>query len=664
MQAISLNKTGQYAVFSLNAPYKNIESIRTFTDDLSGVGTIIKQFRWSKDNTAWSYWSELTQQNLNDLKLNPANPFYIEYKYQLASQGFMTINNVQIEPNYQIQDPSSQIVFEENGCQNSQLACTSSGIDRASILSKCDTPTFNPYAVNPAINLYKDLSASISDLFGMEVLYMRAVPNNRSGDVILKEWTLYNVDEPVCSKVMVPDNKFPDDTMQYSMYGIGYEQPFEIEIVKQIFERDFGIDAAPQKNDIIFFPLVGNRLYEVQSSRPFKGFMMENTSWKCELVIYKPKSNRDMPDTVNDIMDDLMRSSDRLFGEETQNQIEDIAKPQQYDRKLGTNLQDPTRDYVNQDLVVMDNKIINRSVTVADHYYDLQSIFAPDKDVQAVTYKAVSNFINSQDFAFTTWFKYVKPKYTISEDSCKIMSRTGNTIIVTIGSLRKYPAGTLVQIKRQGRLNFYGVVVEVTNTNTFKVALNDEVINYLDTIAPTWVTTPGYGISRTFKNTFINGHTIDSNGAKGWKLESYVNRYFVYTNGSTPIMIPMNDTMEENKWYGLVFNHAAQFGQLNFSLWEVNNERTAKTELTSVFTRTFSNVNINAAEILPEDDEKQFELIASNHYQTNIRIFKNIIPYEQQSTILNQYIIEDGREAIVIDNSLPILHLPFVGSTK
>lgn len=654
MQPISLNKTGQYTIIQLSESYKNVEYIRTFTDDIAGIGILIKQFRWSINNTVWSYWIELTQDNLISLELDPDNELYIEYKYQLATQGNIIINAVKIEPSYKLLDPNIQII-------EPSLLCSSCGIDRSTILTTCNS-TFNPYSINPAINLYKDLSASIQDIFGMDVMYLKAIPKEKSGDVIFKEWTLYAVDDPICTKIMVQNNEFPSNDNQYDSYGIGYEQPFEVEIVKENFERDFGLDTIPQKNDIIFFSINPDHLYEIQSTSPVKGFMMEITSWKCELTIYKPKSNRDLPETVKDIMDDLMYSSDELFGEEISKDIKDIVNPQQFDRSLGTTHQDHTRLYINQLMNIIDAKLYNHSTNISDHYYDLSSIFTPNKINIGVKYHAISNFNANQNFAFTSWNKFIKPKYNIASDSCKITHIQGNELTVTISKTRSYAIGSLVNIFRQGRLNFYGIINEIINNNTFKVILSNEIISYLNSISATWMSATGYSMKLTFSNTLINGYgTVGTPGEnKGWKLESFVNQYFLFTINDNNILITLPEILNENNWYGIVLNYASTFKQINFSIWEINSDKkTNNSNLIQVFTQTINNI-----ESENKDFCGNFYIPACNMYQTNIRIWKEIIPQEQQSTVLNQYIVGDGYEAIVIDNALPILKLPYLGRTK
>ena len=653
MEPVTLTKTGQYAIFKLSEPYSHVNYVRTFSDDLSGVGTLIKQFRWSTDGEIWSYWIELTQENLNSLSLKPENLFYIDFKYQLASQGHMSIIDVKIEVDYEIQDPHAHIVLPT-------LSCSDCGMDRASILAQC-TGTFNPYAVNPAINLYKDLSSSIQDMFGMEVYYLRNVPKARSGDVVFKEWTLFNVEEPVCTKVMVDKNEFPSDNLQYDSFGVSYEQPFEIEIVKSNFERDMGIDSIPQKGDIIYFPIIGNRLYEIQSSTYVRGFMMEITSWKCELTIYKQKSDRDIPTSIQETMEEIMRSNDSEFAEELGMETVELTKPQQYDPNLGTNLQDPSRAYINQELSILNGIISNHNTTVAEYYYDLSSILRPGIYDDAITYRAVSNFNETQNFAFTTWFKHTNAKFVIPDSPCTLSDRQNNTFIVRTTKARKYKEGTLVHIYRQGKLNFYGIIVQSLNPNTYKLAIHEDVIRYLDALSPSWSTAPGYTIRQMFKRTYISGYGDVGSPAKkkGWKLESFANRYFQYTEGDLSFLIPMSEDLKEGEWYGMVFNYAAGFKQINFSLWQLDQRRTAKTDLVNVFNRTINNVPVS-----DKNYGDAFKLIASPHHQTNIRVFTQIIPPEQQSLVLNQIIVDEAQNGLIIDNALPLLRIPFVGKSK
>jgi hypothetical protein len=75
--------------------------------------------------------------------------------------------------------------------------------------------------------------------------------------------------------------------------------------------------------------------------------------------------------------------------------------------------------------------------------------------------------------------------------------------------------------------------------------------------------------------------------------------------------------------------------------------------------------------IIPEDyttvdDEwREYRLVATPLKVTNIRLFNSLEnDTDKQMTLLNENIVEDAQLAIVIDNALPRLRLPWIGQTK
>ena len=40
---------------------------------------------------------------------------------------------------------------------------------------------------------------------------------------------------------------------------------------------------------------------------------------------------------------------------------------------------------------------------------------------------------------------------------------------------------------------------------------------------------------------------------------------------------------------------------------------------------------------------------------TNIRVFTNVIEFEQHNNVLNQYVVRDNQLSILIDNAIPSL---------
>ena len=61
----------------------------------------------------------------------------------------------------------------------------------------------------------------------------------------------------------------------------------------------------------------------------------------------------------------------------------------------------------------------------------------------------------------------------------------------------------------------------------------------------------------------------------------------------------------------------------------------------------------------------KYTLPASNMLYTNIRLFKQIeTDLSKQIIMLNQAIVQDAQYAIIIDNAIQRLNLPWIANTK
>jgi hypothetical protein len=197
--------------------------------------------------------------------------------------------------------------------------CSNEVSNRPVIFSDCNF-TFNPYAVNKALNMYQDLSLMVNKVFGWEANYYSIQPQGRGKDVILKEYTLFNVVAEKCVKIMVPQNQFPDNKINFDPFGLQFEEPFEIQIDKRYFESIFGKGSQPRKRDILYFP-TPNRIYEINSTYLFKDFLNAPVYFKIELRKYSPKSNTYFQDPAyKEELDGIAISTTELFGEDIKNE--------------------------------------------------------------------------------------------------------------------------------------------------------------------------------------------------------------------------------------------------------------------------------------------------------------------------------------------------------
>jgi len=649
----TLSIPGQFVIIESNQLFVNVTRIRGWSEEVQGLGTLIKEFSWSVDKSSWSYWTLLTQENLEALSnrnILPKSGFYFRFRYTLSSIGNIVISGVKLNVEQSATD--TNLGYVPPG-----FFCAEFGSMQGSILTTCGG-SFNPYLINPCNDILQQLAYGIQNMFGLDCIYMRAIPDKNSADVVFKEWTLYSVENPVCTKVLVPDNEFPSFDLQYNPYGIEYESPFEVHIVKQNFEEQFGLGKFPQQRDILFFPMFSERLYEVKSTSPEMNFLSQMSYWKVDLMIYRAKANTYAPESIQNLLDEITMDSVKAFGAEMEKETLKITKPQQYNRNIGTNLIDPIRKYINTNLKIFSVPVQNHGTIISDSHYDLSSIFEPDKSIVGVEYALTSKFTKLDSFAFSCWFKDNKPKFLIHEDPVRIEKISDSVLRLKLQVIRKYQKGQYLQIFRQGKLNFYGKIVDVLSESQFDIEVEKEVLQYLDSINNSWITAPGWIAKRCFEKVFMDSLVEKDKEIKGWKISQFAERFFILNINGKQIFFNTQENTGD-KWNGLFLNWSPIFKQLNFSLWKIKDGVQNNTQLEVVFTQTIEDL-----EFEDFNSEINYFLPASNIALTNLRIFSEIVPFEKQSLILNQNIVQDSHLLILADDSKVKHRLPFVGSTK
>ena len=320
--ALNFTYIGSYRVLTWDKPFEYVTKFNGWIIDASNssnsgsaidANDISIDFRYSIDGKTWSLWTNvgtalggLTNEfsDLFEITLDPNNKFYPEFRFTsvlVNDDGTIVYNtNEPIDPSIVIVSfeldldyaPAPEVVIYKPAA-----ICSNEISNRPVVFSDCKF-TFNPYAVNRALNLYQDLSLMVNNVFGLEANYYSVQPQARGKDVILREYTIFNVVDEKCVKLLVPQNQFPDNKINFDPFGLQFEEPFEVQIDKRYFEGIFGKGSQPRKRDIIYFPLT-NRIYEINSTYLFRDFMNAPVYFKIELKKYQPKSNTFFLNAVN-----------------------------------------------------------------------------------------------------------------------------------------------------------------------------------------------------------------------------------------------------------------------------------------------------------------------------------------------------------------------------
>ena len=460
------------------------------------------EFRWSQSTEEdGGQMSELRPLNngigprdLLGLTIDPTKPFWVDVKaevYRLQSLKSLSLLSVTFE----LQTANGTI----QSCPQICTDCTDPYLPGCTnIVIDCSDPIYDPYNLARPVAIYSEISELASKMWGHDTQYFRVEPDKRSRDVVLMEYSLYNVKEQGNLKVMVPDNEMPTREFTYDIFGMGFEE-FEIHITKGQMEQAFGEGIHPRPRDYMYIPIM-NRMYEVSSVSLADEFNQTMTYWRLMLKKYEERSSSIIDtDTaegqaIDTALDDLYTGVEEVFGEEIQDEYTQIGKPAQY-QTVFSEVADGIRDRIHNGLTISDKEVRNKWTIIAKNSYDLESV--KDLGIEALLYKKYSVLPVDKNLAITTWFK---PNLT---------SNTAEQTII------------------DGWQGNKGIKLTVNKT-VIKAYVNDQVLQYP-------FTTPvengnWYGLVYNLNNSFSN------TGAYVYKLNPQSN---------TLTSMPVSDSLQE-----------------------------------------------------------------------------------------------------------------------
>jgi len=651
----STDANGDQLLVSLQTPYENVTEILGFTDSITGESTscyYTKDYRWGIDGVTYSDWVPLTDANLQMLVLNPANKFWIEYRYTQVGDCTLTFVSIALE------------IVTDGGviCKIPQLDC--GGVDGCSgalnLAFDCCDGGWNPYDISRAGQMYTQLSAMASNLFGFCVKYYKTKADQRSQDVILKEYSLFDVIKSGEVKIMVPDNELPTRDIQFNPLMMDFPVQFEIHIVKSAFEAIFGIGSKPQMRDYLYFEQFMNRMYEVDAVAEADDFMYTGSYWRVSLVTYQQRTNVGYDNTVDGLAAEtsteaLVSNVEEKFRVERENEFKDVRKPNEYNT-IGSQANDYVRRSLNKKMTITEENVYNQWTIISKYHYALGTLI--DGSV-GVKYRYTGGWTATDDRAFSFWFRpqYVTP-IGINVSINSITNSNGNAMITTPG----LPAGiAAINIKA-------GDWVVVTGASSYN---GIQLVKSIDTLTTLTLDTPFIdGIitgtakfNKEVSNTLISYDTnvvptlsfVQLTYTQNWFIIKLNDIYYKYDLGTLSLI--------KGKWYSAVININNLAKQLSLFLYNaveiagsINPDRTA--DLTNIYTNTQTVPAIS----VPGD--YVWKLLGCKSDLTNIRIWSEPIAEGLQELILSQYVVKDSHLALLLDNGSPELMLPTVTNPR
>lgn len=640
---------------------------------------IVRKFRYSTDRANWSLWYQFSLADLSELhalEFNEEDVFFeIKFEYDDGTYD-------QLAEPLKIEWVKLFLATNQNVGQdyNPPVQCSE---ERCPMIIAENQALFKPYEAFTAIQIAHELSLQTNKIFGHDVIYFKTEPDRDSADFIFKEWTLFKTTNRRCIKVMVPENKFPDNKPTFQEFGVDFEIPFEIHIDNVYFQQMFGRNSQPRKRDYLYFPLL-NRMYEIQGSYLYRGFMMEPMYWKIQLTKFHPNIDMYMKAEDRQFLDNLIVSTDQLMGNEAASQILDALDPQQ--TKTISTHQDETRRSMHQDLKV---KLLGLSYNYSpliEYYYDMNSV-AP----RVVKYK-METFSNpnekkSQD---VTPASPSSPVEIYAYEDSDIFGAWKAREIST-GDSNTKAGSPVVRIKMNGPKDSYSpfghyVVVEgyqnlglksterkniQTTAGEAEFVIKENAVVYKK--AASTIETPSATYCSLVRfNAVAQDITLfqgyDDYLKKGIRITGAISEVSQVPN--LTIRITINDSspyefavgqIEYGKWYAMIVPFSAQYGQLQVSVYSLRQDPANVKNFDGV-ARVFTDYRkIGQFEY---ETTANYCLPSANYSVANVRLFNTMVQDEDHEFVISQLFVRDESTISIIDNARPRLNAPFVAINR
>lgn len=428
-------KPGSSVIFTNQDTYK-VFSLSDYKLYLaSGIETDLKlAFRFTQtQGRIWSPWIPLTAENLQATKIERLK--FCNFQFAFENSGTLDIKLYDLEllgefqnitANYKtiaklgLKTQCNPLLVDSNtdGCCVDCIPCSDALTPWNDDITNCDTKS-NYIQINDKnlwrtqIQLYDELNKFINSTNSWKCTYVLTDADGKGIDHILHEQQIHNMIAIKDINIIIPDNQFPVDNLNFSGFDLDLIQSFEIHIIKDSFKSIFGVEFRPSKRDIVYICDI-NQLWEVEQMFPKRGFMNAEAYYRVIMKKYNEKSSRQAANTQGgkdskDFLDNITKhtSLDALFGINETSEIKKSVKDvkaivdnpaQQYTQKTLLNLvkkMDKAK-YINTD-------ILNASLTVAKYAYQIP---IKTKGIKCIEYNYTDNIVSKSDNrAITMWFK-------------------------------------------------------------------------------------------------------------------------------------------------------------------------------------------------------------------------------------------------------------------
>ena len=546
----------------------------------------------------------------------------MQYRFTQVGNGNLSINSISLDVDYNSEvDSVIPECFWNNSVDNSSKIVFNTG----------SSSVFNPYALGQGIQMYNQLSALVSSMFGFCVLYFKTEANSRTRDVVLKEYSIEKVIAKDNIKILIPDNQLPTRELQFNSMMLDMPIQFEVHVVKSDFQKVFGKDSHPDPHDYLYLSNYVNKMYMVDSVSDPDDFGYAASYWRVSLVPYQEFSSVQFEDnSLLEETESLVFSAEGKFGDEVQDEFDDIRKDSQLNDvgDFGEG-QDLLREYLEPNLRINSENIYNKWTVVSKQHYALSTI---EKGRRVVKYRYNDSFSDADERMLTFWFRPKNIDKSVSENILLTeISENEKGIKVGVQKWNNlFQVGNYVKLTRTGSANGYRKIVEANRGGGYivvegKYDARARIMNCAKLVA--------YGVNAPI----YMGDTFSVEQNYNSISLNIGNKHYDFTFD--------NFGKFENKWYAVVIG--LNKGIANIWLYDSvgsDKKENIKSELKLI---SCSSKEIGKFEIFGSE----CGLMSCDLDFTNFRLWNKICEQEIHDLILSQYVVDDSHNTLIVDNA-------------
>lgn len=500
------------------------------------------------------------------------------------------------------------------------------------------------------VNLVQNINSAVTTMVGLDTLYCRAVPAEKAEDVILEEYSLLNVECPKPLRVVTSKTDYQPGNYNVDLFGITYEQPFEIAIDISTWQKTYGKDIIPQKSDIVYVKIV-HKLYEVLTSTIVYTVNELPTSFKVQLSKYNPSLSRRESKDLKQSIDDLTVSQQELFGEEISNEVADITDPISLDYNHNT-VVDPYKNLENKDMPIY-NFIKAKDLRINGNLFSVAHYDFIDAS-ENIVYNRSAKYILDSSLNYWIYSAWVKTENNIDDNIyIKLKQKLGAKWVLSISTETELIIGNTLQIYRGSILNVAGTVISQEDKNTYIIDIPISEVMKANKKLTGWESTGGWKIKAINKYNLLTGY--DENNSENLIFDIKANSiYCTFGKGNTS-KFDLPENIDMTKWHYIALIISPIINKC-FIIERLNNGK-SKVLLNLETKNNKKNINISKFSI---------NNINVNMQLTNIRLYENHYNLSEKEFIMDaeSRYSKNASRLIISDDTNIENQMPYIGQAK